>query len=130
MPKFTVFEITDWERDEHEMAGDGCHMPESDVLFRLARETEEKVEDGKWPGLPFTCEAKDEEAALEKYRMKFCDGDYIVPIGADIEDAYDELHAKEWMERHPRGYYNNENDYGEEEEEENEEEDDDDRNAD
>jgi len=85
MPKFTIVEITDWERDEHEMAGDGCHMPESEILYRLAKETEEKVENNKWPGLPFTCETEDEDAALEKYRMKFCDGDYIVPIGADIE---------------------------------------------
>ena len=85
MAKFTVVEITDWWRDDHEMAGDGCHMPESDILYRLAKETEEKVEDGKWPGLPFTCEAEDEEEALEKYRLKFCDGDYIIPIDADIE---------------------------------------------
>ena len=27
-------------------------------------------------------------------------------------DEYDEGHAKEWMEKHPYGYYNNEHDYG------------------
>lgn len=35
---------------------------------------------------------------------------------------YDEKHATEWMERHPHGWYNNENDYGEDVEERNEEE--------
>lgn len=37
-------------------------------------------------------------------------------------DEYDEGHAKEWMERHPYGWYNSESDYGtgdEDEEQEN-----------
>ena len=28
---------------------------------------EKKVERGEWPNLPFECEAKDEDEALEKY---------------------------------------------------------------
>lgn len=85
MAKFTITDITEWTRDDHEMAGDSCHMPESDVYYRLAAEMRKKVEEDEWPGLPFTCEAEDEDEALEKYRRKFCDGDYITPCDADIE---------------------------------------------
>ena len=90
MAKFTITEITDWEEDDREMMGDSCHMEMSAVYYRLANEHKEKIEDENWPGLPFTCEAEDEDEALEKYREAYCDGDYIVPIGADIEEEDDE----------------------------------------
>jgi len=35
------------------------------------------------------------------------------PIEEGHTDDYDPAHAKEWMEKHPHGYYNNEHDYGE-----------------
>lgn len=38
----------------------------------------------------------------------------------DEEDEYNEAHAKEWIEKHPHGWYNNENDYGEDIDEEEE----------
>lgn len=112
MAKYTVLEITDWEQDDHEMAGDSCHMSMADVYFKLAEEYKEKVDNGNWPGIPFTCDADDEDDAFEKYKQEHCEYDYIVPIDADIEDTYDEKHDEEWMERHPNGWYNNENDYG------------------
>lgn len=36
----------------------------------------------------------------------------LVKESIDDESNYDDLHAKEWMNRHPHGYYNNEDDYG------------------
>ena len=39
---------------------------------------------------------------------------------------YNAEHAAEWMEKHPHGWYNNEDDYGEDVEETEEEEDEED----
>lgn len=85
MPKFTIREITEWQQDDHAMTGDSCHMPLSDVYYRLALEMRDKAERNEWPGLPFTCEAGSEDEALEKYKEAFCEYDYIVPVNADIE---------------------------------------------
>lgn len=86
MAKFTIVEILDWQQDDHEIAGDSCHMAMSDVYFQLANELKEKAEEGNWPGLPFTCEAEDEDEALEKYREEHCSGAYVIPTSADIEE--------------------------------------------
>lgn len=40
----------------------------------------------------------------------------------DDEEEYNAKHAEEWMEKHPYGWYNNENDYGTGDEEDEEEE--------
>lgn len=83
--KIKILEITDWEKDDWMMAGDSCHMPESEVLSAYAKEYEEKVENGNWPNLPFTCEAENEDEALEKYNEKCGRFSYIRAIDADME---------------------------------------------
>ena len=85
MARFKIHEIIDWEKDDWMMAGDSSHMPESEVLKGYAEEYEKKVERGEWPNLPFECEAKDEDEALEKYAETLGRFDYIRPIDADIE---------------------------------------------
>ncbi len=35
----------------------------------------------------------------------------------DDDEDYDDLHAQEWMDRHPHGWYNNEHDYGDDDDE-------------
>ena len=86
MKKFTIVEITDWEKDSHMMAGDSCHIPESDILLHYANEYKTKVEEGKWPNLPFTCEAEDEDEALDKYNETCGRFDYIRAIDAEFEE--------------------------------------------
>lgn len=95
MKKFTIVEITDWEKDSHMMAGDSCHMPESDILLRYANEYKEKVEEGKWPNLPFTCEAEDEDEALDKYNETCGRFDYIRAIDAEFEEEDEEDEEEE-----------------------------------
>ena len=90
MARFRIYGITDWEKDEHMMEGDMSHMPEHDVLRLYADEYEKKVENDDWPNIPFECEAKDEDEALEKYQSEVCEYDYIIPTGADIERIDDE----------------------------------------
>lgn len=84
MKKFTIIEITDWEKDFQMMDGDSSHMPESDVHFKYAEEYKSKVEEGKWPGLPFTCEAESKDDAIDKYNSAVCQYDYIQAIDADF----------------------------------------------
>lgn len=53
--------------------------------------------------------------ALNDYMFgRFGDIDESIEDDEDLSDnTYDEKHAEEWMERHPHGYYNSEDDYGE-----------------
>lgn len=85
MARFKIHEIIDWEKDRSLLAGDCCHMPESEVMLGYDKEYEKKVERGEWPNLPFECEAEDEDEALEKYAKTMGRFDYIRPIDADIE---------------------------------------------
>lgn len=85
MKKYTIVEITDWEKDDHMMTGDMCHMPEADVYRFYADEYEKKIENGNWPNLPFTCEAESEDDALDKYNETCGRFDYIRAIDAEFE---------------------------------------------
>lgn len=88
--KFTILEITDWYEDVQMEAGDACHMSEGDVMRARLNEYEQKVEEGNWPGLPFTCMAEDAGSAIQKYNDKFCDYDYYKAVDADFaEDEED-----------------------------------------
>ena len=44
------------------------------------------------------------------------------PVENEEDNNYDAGHAEEWMEKHPHGYYNSENDYGEDADDDDEEE--------
>lgn len=52
--KIKVTDVTDYERDDVEFAGTSSHIGDAETYSLLADEIEEKEENGKWPGLPFT----------------------------------------------------------------------------
>ena len=86
MQKFTIVEIIDWEEDSYAMAGDACHMPNSDVEEFLAEQYRERVENGNWPNLPFTCEAADEDDAIERYNESLGEFNYICAVDAEFAE--------------------------------------------
>lgn len=91
MKKFTIVEIIDWEEDRHAMAGDACHMPDSDVEEFHAKQYGERVEKGNWPNLPFVCEAESEDAAIDKYNKSLGRFNYLYAVDAVF--AEDEANA-------------------------------------
>ena len=90
MAKWTIVEITDWYEDEHMEAGDVCHMSEGDVMRFKLDDYEKKIENGEWPGLPFTCEADSAEEAIDKYNLKHCNYDYYKATDAEFEEGESE----------------------------------------
>ena len=90
MKKWTILDITDWYEDTQMEAGDLSHMSEGDVMRAKLAEYERKLEDGVWPGLPFTCEATDADDAIQKYNDKFCGYDYYKAVDADFADDDEE----------------------------------------
>ena len=87
--KFKIIAINDWYEDHHMEEGDACHMTEGDVMRHRLSEYEEKIEGGKWPGLPFECMAKDEDEAVQKYNDAHCDYDYYKATEAEFEDVHE-----------------------------------------
>lgn len=97
--KIIIESITEWEKDDAEIAGDRGHggLSESDVLLSLAGETKDKKE-SKWTkGLPFVWESDVEldidavadvgkdirelmDDALTEYSDQYCAGDYLKPV--------------------------------------------------
>ena len=96
--KVIIEAITDWEKDDTEIAGDRDHggLSESDILLSLAKETKDKKE-FKWTkGLPFVWEHDVEldidavadvgkdirelmDDALAEYSDQYCANDYLKP---------------------------------------------------
>ena len=96
--KVIIEAITDWEKDDAEIAGDRDHggLSESDILLSLAKETKDK-EESKWTkGLPFVWEHDAEldidavvdighviksylGDALAEYSDQYCADDYLKP---------------------------------------------------
>lgn len=96
--KVIIEAITDWEKDDAEIAGDRDHggLSESDILLSLAKETKDKKE-SKWTkGLPFVWEHDAEievdavvnlehviksylDDALTEYSDQYCAMDYLKP---------------------------------------------------
>ena len=84
--KFKIIEINDWTEDVQAEMGDSSHMSDGDIMRLKLEEYEEKVEQGKWPGLPFVCEAESEEEAVDKYNAAHCEYDYYKATEAGFED--------------------------------------------
>lgn len=95
--KITIESITEWERDEAEIAGDMSHgLSESEYLEALAHEVKTKKESEWTRGLPFVWD-QDVEIdvgkvtdigsrigdlmcdALAQYADQYCAGDYLKP---------------------------------------------------
>ena len=79
MKQFTITEIIDYVRDESLIAGDKSHENPRDVDEVIDTEIEAKTGyNGSWPGLPFTCDAENEDDAVAQYNAECCAGDYIL----------------------------------------------------
>ena len=59
------------------MHGDASREGWRDVQKLLEDEKVKKIDNGKAEGLPFVCEAENEEEALEKYNAEYCALDYL-----------------------------------------------------
>lgn len=85
--KIKITEITDWEEDNYMMDGDASHEGNRAVQRRLEEERVEKIDNGNSKGLPFVCEAENEEDALEKYNEQFCEYDYLKASECEWEEV-------------------------------------------
>lgn len=72
MKHYKIIDITEWDVKRNEIAGVCSHTGDN---YNIALgEAEEKIEELKTQGgegLPFVCEAEDEEDALNKYNEKY-----------------------------------------------------------
>lgn len=80
--------ITGWREDSCMMEGDASHEGDRAVQQLLEEERVAKIDNGNAKGIPFVCEAENEEEAIEKYNEKFCDGEYLLADEADIEEVH------------------------------------------
>lgn len=87
MAKFKIVEITEWWKDERLIEGDASHEGWRAVT-ELVEEEEDEKQNGEWTkGLPFVCEAEDEEEAIQKYNDEICEYDYLKAIGCEWEEV-------------------------------------------
>lgn len=84
--KMTITEITGWWEDTAAEMGDASHEGDGEVMRLKLEEYERKVEGNEWPGLPFTCEAEDEDEAIEKYNAEHCESDYYKAETAEFKE--------------------------------------------
>jgi len=85
--KFTINDILEWEEDKAAAASIYSHEGEREYQRCLEAERVAKL-DNKWTeGLPFTCEATDEDDAIEQYNEKYCPWpNILVAVEVDFED--------------------------------------------
>ena len=109
--KITITDIADYVKDEQMMAGDASHMGYDDVLELYLEERRKKIRDGKWEGLPFTCEADSIEDAIDMYNKKYCECEYILAADADYYtdedeegDCTDEDDEEDYSDEDEEGY--------------------------
>jgi len=70
--KITITEILESSENEDTAASIYSHEGMREYQRCLEAERVEKIDEGRWPGLPFTCTAEDVDEAIEKYNEKFC----------------------------------------------------------
>ena len=103
----SIWDIEDVDAVLDAMGYDSATMTVNDKVSCLAQavedgDTDDEIRDCLWNNL-----------------QKVIDGSMEDDDEPD-PDEYDEGHSKEWMERHPYGWYNSESDYGTGDEEEHE----------
>ena len=84
---FRINEITQLEEDSRAMRGDVGHISDRDIQRWLEEERVKKIDNNECAGLPFICEAENEEEALEKYNEKYCEFDYLKATEAECEEV-------------------------------------------
>ena len=85
--KIKITGITEWEEDHALIAGDASHEGCREVEHLVEEERVNKIDNNKAPGLPFICEAEDEDEALEKYNDACCNNDYLIAVECDWEEV-------------------------------------------
>ncbi len=84
---FRINGITKWEEDSRAMNGDYGHISDRDIQRILEDERVKKIDNNECDGLPFVCEAENEEEALEKYNEKYCEYDYLKAVEAECDEV-------------------------------------------
>lgn len=85
MSKFKITEILEWDICRSEIEGDCSHTGENyNIALGHAEERRDELEESGGTGLPFICEAKDADEALEKYNEEHYCGEYVQAAKADI----------------------------------------------
>ena len=87
MNKYTIIAITEWEEDTYEEMADSGHISDGDIMRKKLGEFVDKIDNDNWPGLPFTCEADNEDDAVAEYNRQCCDGDYYKAAEAEFEEV-------------------------------------------
>lgn len=98
--KAKLLEITEWRKDDQQVAGDASHEGDAAVMRLVADEIEAKQEEHTYEpkGLPFEyefdiepeCEewvTEDEvkDRLLDEYAEEFCEYDYLKPSDCELE---------------------------------------------
>ena len=83
--KIKITDIIEWTEDIALTAGDASHNGNRAVQHLLEEERMQKIDNNKALGLPFICDAENEDDALEKYNNAHCKYDYLKAIECDWE---------------------------------------------
>lgn len=85
--KIKIIDIIEWSEDTALVMGDASHNGYDNVNSLLEEEIAKKVKSCELAkGLPFVCEANDEDEALEKYNAAYCEYDYMKASRCDWEE--------------------------------------------
>lgn len=85
MSKFKITEILEWDICRSEIEGDCSHTGDNyNIELGHAEEKRDELKESGGAGLPFICEAKDADEALEKYNEENYCGEYVQAAKADI----------------------------------------------
>ena len=90
--KITITEILEWDEDQATAASIYSHEGEREYQRCLEAERVAKLDNEWTKGLPFTCEAENEDDAIEQYIEKYCPWpDILIPVEVDFETDEEEL---------------------------------------
>lgn len=89
MKHYKITDITEWDVDRAMIEGDSSHTGENyNILLGEAEEKVEKLKEQGGAGLPFVCEAEDEDEALDKYNEAHYRDEYVKAAVADITELH------------------------------------------
>lgn len=84
---YQITDILEWDICRSEIAADCSHTGENySIALGEAEEMCAELRMNGGEGLPFVCEAEDEEDALAQYNEQFYCGEYVQAAKAEIEE--------------------------------------------
>ena len=86
--KIKIIEIIEWEEDSRLIAGDASRNGDRAVERLVEEEKIKKIDNGIAEGLPFICDAEDEDDALEQYNNAICEYDYLKASACEFEKIF------------------------------------------